>query len=101
MFDEWSSFLSAVLYVNLLPTAWLFFFFLFFRFGAELMHYSSGLQYALCASGIGGSRGKKKKHIKEGEEAAGRKRESGDSCTTPSFLLEQQLSGDVSPFLHL
>lgn len=45
--------------------------------------------------------GKKKKHIKEGEEAAGRKRESGDSCTTPSFLLEQQLSGDVSPFLHL
>lgn len=66
MYDEWSSFLSAVLYVNLLPTAWLLFF-LFFCLGAELMHYSSGLQHALCASGIGGLGGKKEKTHKRGE----------------------------------
>lgn len=92
MFDEWSSFLSAVLYVNLIPTAWLLLFFCFFHFGAELMHYSSGLRRALCASGIGGSGWeKKKKNIKEGKEAAaavaaGRQKECRDSCTTPSFF---------------
>lgn len=71
------------------------------------MHYSWGLQYALCASGIGGSG--RKQHIKEGKEGeegeegeevaamvVGSQRESGDSCTTPSFLQEPQLSGDVS-----
>lgn len=56
-----------MLYVNLLPAAWLLlFFFSLSVFGAELMRYSSGLQHALCASGIGGSGGKK--HIKEWNE---------------------------------
>lgn len=45
-------------------------------------------------------RGGKKTHKRGGrggrEKDVGRKRESGDSCTTPSFLLELQLSGDVS-----
>lgn len=51
VFDEWSSFLSAVLYVNLPPTA-LLVVLLSFRPGAELMPYSLGLRHALCASGI-------------------------------------------------
>lgn len=91
--DEWSSFLSAVLYVNLLPAAWLlFFFFSLSLFGAELMRYSSGLQHALCASGIGGSGGKKThKRVERGgrSRSAGdeeKQRESHDSCMTPSFF---------------
>lgn len=68
------------------------------------MPYSSGLQHALCASGIGGSgRGKKKKktpHKKTETCGRQRERESRDSCATPSFLQEPQLSGDVSKKAH-
>ena len=79
-----------MLYVNLLPTAWLLFFFLSL-FGAELMRYSSGLQHALCASGIGGSgAGGGGEHIKawnEGEEAEAlvmrRKRERAMTAVWP------------------
>lgn len=70
LFDEWSSVLSAVLYVNpflpCLPLVVVVFFIvvvvvLFFSFATELMHYSSGLRHASCASGIRGLGVKKNK----------------------------------------
>lgn len=51
----------------------------------------------LASEDRGGRKKTHKRGERGGEEAeAGRQRESRDSCTTPRFLQEPQLSGDVS-----
>lgn len=92
-----------MLYVNLLPTACLLFCCLF----ALVLSWcripqGSSTHCVLLASEdrVGGKKRKKTPHKKTETCGRQRERESRDSCATPSFLQEPQLSGDVSKKAH-
>lgn len=105
LFDEWSSSLSAVLYVNLLSAACLLFCCLFFflslwcRADAVFLRAPAHIVALLASKGPrrgASERGRDSKKIKNKKthkrhRPLGVRGKQRDSCMTPSFLLDSQL----------